>query len=54
MLGGACIAAGLVSFELIAYHFAKTGNGEPGMDPNLLLTGDGDKRRRGPDFWQAL
>jgi len=24
MLGGACIAAGLVSFELIAYHFAKT------------------------------
>ncbi len=26
MLGGACVAAGLVSFELIAYHFAKTGS----------------------------
>ncbi len=25
MLGGACIAAGLVSFELIAYHFSRTG-----------------------------
>ena len=25
MLGGACIAAGLVSYELISYHFAKTG-----------------------------
>lgn len=25
MLGGACIAAGLVSFELISYHFSKTG-----------------------------
>lgn len=24
MLGGACIAAGLVSFELISYHFSKT------------------------------
>ncbi len=26
MLGGGCVAAGLVSFELIAYHFAKTGS----------------------------
>jgi MFS family permease len=24
MLGGACVAAGLVSFELISYHFSKT------------------------------
>jgi MFS family permease len=26
MLGGACVAAGLVSFELIAYHFNTTGS----------------------------
>src|SRR5207249_2259255 len=25
MLGGACIAAGLVSFELISYHFSQAG-----------------------------
>jgi MFS family permease len=25
MLGGACVAAGLVSFELISFHFSKTG-----------------------------
>jgi hypothetical protein len=25
MGAGACVAAGLVSFELISYHFAKTG-----------------------------
>jgi len=31
---------GLGSFELIAYHFAKTER-EPGMESNLLLTGDG-------------
>ena len=26
MLGGACVAAGLVSFELISFHFSKTGS----------------------------
>src|ERR1043166_2545439 len=26
MAGGACVAAGLVSYELISYHFSKTGS----------------------------
>jgi MFS family permease len=33
MLGGACIAAGLVSFELISYHFSKTASVPGGWIP---------------------
>ena len=33
MAGGACVAAGLVSFELISYHFAKAGTADTHLIP---------------------
>ncbi len=39
MLAGACMAAGLVSFELISYHFARTGVVVGGWIPVFFAVG---------------
>jgi hypothetical protein len=54
MLAGGCFAAGLMSFELISYHFARTRLVAAHWIPVLLAFSTGSRRDRKPCSRQAV